>query len=64
MRGLPPTKRSFKVISLTMKMFPYPIPNLSLRDKGIKRPFSPKSHIILSMVLDLMTQGMEKISGS
>ena len=36
-RGLPPTKRSFKVISLTVRRrFLYPIPNLSQRDKGIK----------------------------
>jgi len=64
MRGLPPTKRLFRVISLTIKMFLYPIPNLSLRDKGIKLTFSPKSHMTFSMVSDPMTQGMEKIYGS
>jgi len=64
MRGLPPTKRSFKVISLTVKRrFLYPIPNLSQRDKGIKLTFSPKLHMDFSMVSDPMTQGMEKHSG-
>ncbi len=64
MRGLPPTKRSFNVISLTIKRFLYPIPNLSLRDNGIKLIFSPKSHVGLSIVLDPMTYGMEKLFGS
>jgi len=59
MRGLPPKKRSFKVISLTINRFLYPIPNLSLRDKGIKRTFSPKSHMIFSKGSDPMTKGME-----
>ena len=63
-RGLPPTKRSFKVISLTIKRFLYPIPNLSQRDNGIKLTLSPKSHMTFSMVSDPMTQGMEKLSGS
>ena len=64
MRGLPPTKRSFRVISLTVrKRFLYPMPNLSQRDKGIKLTFSPKSHMAFSMVSDRMTQGMEKLSG-
>ena len=62
--GLPPTKRSFKVISLTIKRFLYPIPNLSLRDKGIKLTLSPKSNMTFSMVSDPMAQGMEKLSGS
>jgi len=62
--GLPPTKRSFKVISLTIKRFLYPIPNLSLRDKGIKLTLSPKSHMTFSMVSDPMTQGMKKLSRS
>jgi len=62
MRGLPPTKRSFKVISLTVRRrFLYPIPNLSQRDKGIKITFSPKSHVAFLMVLDPITQGMEKL---
>ena len=65
MRGLPPTKRSFKVISLTIrKRFHYPIPNLSQRDKGIKLTFSPKSHMAFLMVSDPITQGIEKLSGS
>jgi len=61
MRGLPPTKRSFKVISLTVKRFLYPIPNLSLRDKGIKLTLSPKSHVALSIISGPMTHGMEKL---
>jgi len=65
MLGLPPTKRSFKVISLTVRRrFLYPIPNLSQRDKGIKLTLSPKSHMAFLMVLDPITQGMEKLSGS
>ena len=64
MRGLPPTKRSFRVISLTIKRFLYPIPNLSQRDKGIKLTLSPKSHMAFLMVSDPITQGMEKLSGS
>ena len=64
-RGLPPTKRSFKVISLTViRRFLYPIPNLSQRDKGIKLTFSPKSHMAFSMVSDPITQGMKNLSGS
>jgi len=64
MRGLPSTKRSFRVISLTVrKRFLYPIPNLSQRDKGINQTFSPKSHMAFSMVSDPMTQGMEKLYG-
>ena len=64
MHGLPPTKRSFRVISLTIKRFLYPIPNLSQTDKGIKLTLSPKSHMVFLMVLDPITQGMEKLSGS
>jgi len=64
-RGLPPTKRSFKVINLTVRRrFLYPIPNLSQRDKGIKLTFSPKSHVAFLMVSDPITQSMEKLSGS
>jgi len=63
-RGLPPTKRLFKVISLTIKRFLYPIPNLSQRDNDIKLSLSPKSHMAFSIVSDPMTRGMEKLSGS
>ena len=64
-RGLPPTKRSFRVISLRVRRrFLYPIPNLSQRDKCIKLTFSPKSHMVFSMVSDPITQGMEKLCGS
>jgi hypothetical protein len=62
MCGLPPTKRSFKVISLTVRnWFNYPIPNLSERDNGIKLTFSPKSHMALSIISYPMTHGMEKL---
>jgi len=64
MCGLPPTKRSLRVISLTIEWFLYPIPNLSRRDNGIKMTLSPKSHMALSIVSDPMTHGMEKFSGS
>jgi len=64
MRGFPPTKRSFIVISLTIKRFLYPIPNLSQRDKGIKLTLSPKSHMAFLLVSDPITQGMKKLFGS
>ena len=64
MCGLPPTKRSFRVISLTIKRFLYSINNLSQRDKGIKLTLSPKSHMLFLMVSDPITQGIEKLSGS
>jgi len=57
--GLPPTKRSFNDISLTVKRFIYPIPNLSLMDNGIKLTISPKSHMAFSIVSYPMTHGME-----
>jgi len=60
--GLPPTKRSFKVISLTIERFLYHIPNLSRRDNGIKLTLSPKLHMAFSIVSDPMTHGMEKLS--
>jgi len=60
-RGLPPTKRSFKVISLTVRRFLYHIPNLSQRDKGIKLTLAPRSHMAFSMVSLPITQGMEKL---
>jgi len=63
-RGLPPTKRSFNVTSLTVKRFIYPIPNLSLRDNDIKLTLSPKSYMAFSIVSDPMTHGMEKLPGS
>jgi len=63
-RGLPPTKLSFNVISLTIKRFIYPIPNLSLRDNDIKLTLAPKSPMTFFIVSDPMTQGMEKLSGS
>jgi len=63
-RGLPPTQRSFTVISLAIKMFLYPIPNLLERVNGIKLTLASKSHMAFSMVSDPMTQGMEKIPGS
>ena len=47
-RGLPPMKRSFKVISLKVIRFLYLIPNLSQRDKGIKLTLSPKLHDFLN----------------
>ena len=50
--GLPPTKRSFNVISLTIKRFLYPIPNLSQRDNGIKLTLVPKSHMAFLMLSD------------
>ena len=62
--GLPPTQRSFNVISLTIKWFLYPIPNLSQRDNDIKLTLAPKSHMDFSMVLDPMAHGMEKLPGS
>jgi hypothetical protein len=65
MHGLPPMKRLFRVISLTVReWFNYPIPNLSERDNGIKLTFSPKSHMAFPNVLDPMTQGMEKLLDS
>jgi len=60
-RGLFPTKRSFKVISLTVRRFLYPIPNLSQRDKGIKLTLVPISHMAFSMVSLPITEGMEKL---
>jgi len=62
--GFPPTKRSFNVISLTIKRFIYPIPNLSLRDNDIKLTLAPESHMTLSIISDFMTHGLEKFSRS
>jgi len=61
---LPPMKRSFNAISLTVKRFIYPIPNLSLRDNGIKLTLAPKLHMTLSIISDSMTHGMEKFPTS
>ena len=60
-RGLPPTKRSFKVISLTVRRFLYPIPNLSQRDNDIKLTLAPGSHMAFLMVSLPITQGVDKL---
>jgi len=60
-RGLPPT--TFKFISLMVRRFLYPIPNLSQRDKGIKLTLVPRSHMAFLMFSLPITRGMKKLPG-